>query len=94
MTPEALAQLFHETYERLAPSFGYETRKETAVSWQDIPADNPNKRLMIAVAGEVLEYLREAYSPATPRQLYRAAAKLREASLNVTITGPVEGEEA
>jgi hypothetical protein len=54
MTPEQLAGLFHETYERLAPQFGYETRKETAVSWDDIPADNPNKRLMIAVCGEVL----------------------------------------
>src|SRR5690606_30523011 len=26
---EALARRFHETYERLAPSFGYETRTET-----------------------------------------------------------------
>jgi len=26
-----LAQAFHEAYERLAPEFGYETRKESAV---------------------------------------------------------------
>lgn len=28
---ENLAQLFHETYERLAPSFGYEARKDSAI---------------------------------------------------------------
>lgn len=54
MTAEQLAQLFHETYERLAPDFGCETRTETAIPWPDIPADSANKRLMIAVAGEML----------------------------------------
>lgn len=44
---EALAQKFHEIYERLAPEYGYETRKETSVPWTALP-DN-NKRLMIAV---------------------------------------------
>jgi|SRR5579871_1109787 len=53
-----LARLFHETYERLAPEFGYATRPETARSWEEIPEDSPNKRLMMAVAGEVLEKLR------------------------------------
>ena len=28
-TPLDLAKLFHETYERLAPDFGYTTRPET-----------------------------------------------------------------
>lgn len=55
MNAEQLAQLFHETHERLAPDFGYATRKETAIPWQNIPADSSNKRLMIAVAGEVLQ---------------------------------------
>jgi hypothetical protein len=55
MTPEQLAQLFHETYERLAPEYGYETRPETAKRWEEIPADNNNKRLMIAVAGEIMK---------------------------------------
>lgn len=54
MTPEVLAQLFHETYERLAPAYGYETRRETAVTWSEIPEDHPNKRLMVAVAAHVL----------------------------------------
>jgi hypothetical protein len=53
MTPEQLAQLFHETYERLAPEHGYETRKASAVPWADVPANN--KALMIAVAEHVLK---------------------------------------
>lgn len=52
---EQLARLFHETYERLAPTFGYETRKGSAVPWDQVPARN--KRLMIAVADLIeLEY--------------------------------------
>lgn len=52
MTPETLARRFHEAYERLAPSFGYETRKESAVAWEDVP--ERNKALMVAVAAEML----------------------------------------
>jgi hypothetical protein len=55
MTAEDLAQLFHETYEELAPDFGYTTRKTSAVPWRDVP--EPNKSLMIAVAKKVLERL-------------------------------------
>lgn len=40
MKASELARLFHETYERLAPEFGYKTRKESAVPWKDVP----NKR--------------------------------------------------
>ncbi len=57
ITPEQLAQKFHETYERLAPSHGYETRKESAKPWADVPANNKN--LMIAVCGEILEELKK-----------------------------------
>ena len=55
MTPEQLAQLFHETYERLAPDFGYETRKESAVTWSEVHREN--RQLMIAVATEILARL-------------------------------------
>lgn len=48
---EQIAQLFHEAYERLAPSFGYKTRDASAVPWTDVP--EPNRSLMIAVAAEV-----------------------------------------
>ena len=41
----ALAQRFHTEYERLAPSFGYETRPETRV----FDPESPNGKLMIAV---------------------------------------------
>lgn len=59
MNPEQLAQLFHETYERLAPQYSYTTRPESAKPWQDVPENN--KQLMIAVAGEVLATLTKQY---------------------------------
>ena len=49
---EELARTFHETYERLAPQFGYETREASAVPWHLVPTANRN--LMIAVAAEIL----------------------------------------
>jgi hypothetical protein len=52
LTPEALAQRFHETYERLAPEFGYETRTPSAKPWNEVPEQNRN--LMIAVCREIL----------------------------------------
>ncbi len=52
---DQLAQLFHEAYERLAPDYGYKTRNESAVPWEDVP--DPNKRLMIAVVQVVLDAL-------------------------------------
>lgn len=48
--PEQLARAFHEAYERLAPSFGYETRPES----REFKADSTNGRLMIAVCGELI----------------------------------------
>lgn len=47
-----LTQQFHEAYERLAPSFGYETRSESAVPWDQVP--EPNRLLMEAVVAEVV----------------------------------------
>ena len=55
ISAERLAQLFHDTYERRAPEHGYTTRKTSAVPWSAVP--EPNKSLMIAVAGEVLREL-------------------------------------
>lgn len=48
-TGEQLARRFHETYERLAPSFGYETRTET----RQFDSTTPNGKLMIAVCSEL-----------------------------------------
>jgi len=47
--PVAMARKFHETYERLAPKFGYETRKDT----REFDENSANGRLMIAVCGEI-----------------------------------------
>jgi hypothetical protein len=49
-TPETLARFFHETYETLAPGFGYETRPET----REFNPESKNGRLMVAVCDAVL----------------------------------------
>lgn len=46
----SLAVLFHNTYERLAPEYGYETREET----KQFNPDTPNGKLMIAVCKYIL----------------------------------------
>lgn len=53
MTADEIARAFHEAYERLAPSFGYRTREESAVPWESVPL--MNKRLMIATVTALLE---------------------------------------
>lgn len=55
MQPEELARRFHDTYETLAPHFGYETRAASAVPWEQVPANNKN--LMIAVCRTLLAFL-------------------------------------
>jgi hypothetical protein len=61
---EALARRFHETYERLAPEYGYRTREASAVPWDDVP--EANKGLMIAVCGELLDAVRDTERPVLP----------------------------
>jgi hypothetical protein len=56
LTAEGLAQLFHENYEYLAPGHGYETRRDSAVPWTEVP--EKNRALMVAVAAAVLEKIR------------------------------------
>ncbi len=58
---EEIASQFHYWYEKLAPSFGYETRKESAVEWKDVPENNKN--LMIAVVDKVINALKTASLP-------------------------------
>jgi hypothetical protein len=50
--PEKIAKEFHETYERLAPEFNYETRLKSRVPWEDIPKEN--RELMIAVVEDLI----------------------------------------
>jgi len=56
--PESLARLFHETYERLAPDFGYRTREASAKPWADVPEQN--RALMVATCTAVVDALARA----------------------------------
>lgn len=47
-----LARRFHETYNRLAPLFGYRTSEASAKPWAELPENN--RALMIAVCAEIL----------------------------------------
>ena len=51
-TEEMVAREFHKAYEDLALHFGYKTRQDTAVPWEDVPEKNRN--LMMAVITELL----------------------------------------
>ena len=53
VTAKSLAVLFHDSYETLAPHYGYETQKST----RTFDAQSPNGKLMIAVSELVLSYL-------------------------------------
>lgn len=50
ISPLQLAVTFHNTYERLAPQFGYETREDT----KQFDSNSKNGRLMVAVCTEIL----------------------------------------
>ena len=64
MTAEQLARLFHGTYERLAPQFGYRTRPASAKRWENVPEQN--RLLMIATCAEVLRKLNAGGRTANP----------------------------
>lgn len=50
---EQIAREFHAQYEALAPEFGYRTRQESAVPWEEVPSGN--KALMRATVTRLLE---------------------------------------
>ena len=70
-----LARRFHETYERLALEFGYETRPDT----KEFDPESPNGKLMVAVITEL------AVTRPTPKAdvVERAGAFLRSKGLHV-----------
>jgi hypothetical protein len=53
MTPLRLAGIFHDTYEALAPTFGYVTREDT----RKFDPTTQNGRLMIAVCQTILKQM-------------------------------------
>ena len=52
---QELAADFHDTYEYLAPSFGYHTREQSRVAWSDLPTNLQN--LMVATVEAVVNRL-------------------------------------
>lgn len=64
---EVLARAFHDTYERLAPQFGYETREDT----REFDPKSKNGRLMIAVCGEI-----QARNPVSTHHVHRRGESL------------------
>jgi hypothetical protein len=76
-TPDDLAKRFHQTYEYLAPKFGYETRKESAVEWEKVPEQN--RKLMTAVCEHILKELEvEAAGPGDKFDVAEFSAKYWE----------------
>ena len=73
--PDDLARLFHETYETLAPEYGYETRAETR---QFDPA-SPNGRLMIDVCARI----RSALTVTPPPDAVKMAALVEASAIFV-----------
>lgn len=49
---EWLAQQFHEAYERLAPSYSYQTREASAKPWAEVPENN--RQLMVATVDDLI----------------------------------------
>lgn len=60
---EPIAKAFHETYEREAPFFGYETREASAKPWSEVPANN--RALMVATVAVLMEQGIITFGPAT-----------------------------
>jgi fructose-specific phosphotransferase system component IIB len=77
-TPEQMAELFHEAYERLAPEFGYETREET----RQFDPESKNGKLMIATCAAVIAHARPQI------EAVARAAALEDAALKVLEWGP------
>lgn len=59
---ERMARMFHNTYERLAPDHGYETREET----RTFDPNTPNGKLMIATCMELLRGKKPEVAPPVP----------------------------
>lgn len=77
MNAVQLAKLFHETYEALAPCYGYETRKDTRV----FSENSKNGKLMIAVCLNILVVLEEA-DRSIKTQEVRLLRKVHQAAFN------------
>lgn len=50
---ELIAKKFHEVYEELAPTMGWETQERSRKAWDDVPIEN--RWLMVKVVDKLLE---------------------------------------
>lgn len=49
----AVARAFHERYEMLAPTFGWETQERSRLPWDEVPEHN--RELMRATVGHLIQ---------------------------------------
>jgi septal ring factor EnvC (AmiA/AmiB activator) len=75
MDDESIARRFHDTYESAAARFGYATRPESAVPWEEVPENN--RLLMQAVVQTVVRPIIDTYQAAweSHRKGLQAAAE-------------------
>ena len=57
VTPEKLAKIFHDAYEKIAKKQGWNTQKSCKVEFDDLP--EANKKTMILTAAEVINKLND-----------------------------------
>jgi hypothetical protein len=50
---EKIAKRFHEVYEEIAPTMGWDTQERSKKSWEELPIEN--KWLMVKVVEQLLE---------------------------------------
>lgn len=50
---ELIAKRFHEVYEELAPTMGWETQERSRKTWEELPIEN--KWLMVKVVEQLME---------------------------------------
>jgi len=88
MPPQKLASIFHDTYEALAPAYGYETRKET----RDFDPKSPNGKLMIAVCEFIIKTEIDTLITQTHQQTIAEVVRIAESLPNYNKSfGAVEG---
>jgi hypothetical protein len=77
-----LALLFHNTYEKLAPTFGYETRQDT----KEFDFKSNNGKLMVAVCSEVIKWQQEQdknkYSEEDLKEAFKGGGKMSWTDIN------------
>lgn len=72
ITPLELAVFFHDTYEHLAPSYGYETREDT----KNFDPNSRNGQLMVAVSTRVIGKMLSEQNPSVINEIGNRYGKL------------------